>query len=75
MPDLRIKPNQDNGDLPKQLELDFDLKDYFLNPIDPITFGDQSIKFNEWLSFVKSNRDKLFVEMTEELDKLLKNNK
>jgi len=73
MPDLRIKPNQDNGDLPKQLELDFDLKDYFLNPIDPITFGDQSIKFNEWLSFVKSTRDKLFVEMTEELDKLLKN--
>ena len=56
MPDLRIKPNQDNGDLPKQLELDFDLKDYFLNPIDPITFGDQTIKFNEWLSFVKSNR-------------------
>ena len=73
MPDLRIKPNQDNGDLPKQLELDFDLKDYFLNPIDPITFGDQSIKFNEWLSFVKSTRDELFVEMTEELDKLLKN--
>ena len=73
MPDLRIKPNQDNGDLPKQLELDFDLKDYFLNPIDPITFGNQSIKFNEWLSFVKSTRDKLFVEMTEELDKLLKN--
>tara|TARA_Y100001963_G_C6471325_1_gene304616 strand:+ start:273 stop:497 length:225 start_codon:yes stop_codon:yes gene_type:complete len=73
MPDLRIKSNQDNGDLPKQLELDFDLKDYFLNPIDPITFGDQSIKFNEWLSFVKSTRDKLFVEMTEELDKLLKN--
>jgi len=56
MPDLRIKSNQDNGDLPKQLELDFDLKDYFLNPIDPITFGDQTIKFNEWLSFVKSNR-------------------
>ena len=73
MPDLRIKTNQDNGDLPKQLELDFDLKDYFLNPIDPITFGDQSIKFNEWLSFVKSTRDELFVEMTEELDKLLKN--
>ena len=73
MPDLRIKSNQDNGDLPKQLELDFDLKDYFLNPIDPITFGNQSIKFNEWLSFVKSTRDKLFVEMTEELDKLLKN--
>ena len=65
MPDLRIKPNQDNGDLPKQLELDFDLKDYFLNPIDPITFGDQSIKFNEWINFVKSNCDKL--------DKLLKN--
>ena len=73
MPDLRIKPNQDNGDLTKQLELDFDLKDYFLSPIDPITFGDQSIKFNEWLSFVKSTRDELFVEMTEELDKLLKN--
>ena len=56
MPDLWIKPNQDNGDMPKQLELDFDLKDYFLNPIDPITFGDQSIKFNEWINFVKSNR-------------------
>ena len=55
MPDLRIKPNQDNGDLPKQLELDFDLKDYFLNPIDPITFGNQSIKFNEWINFVKSS--------------------
>jgi len=65
MPELRIKTAKENGDLPKQLELDFDLKDYFLNPIDPITFGDQSIKFNEWLSFVKSNRDKL--------DKLLKN--
>ena len=57
MPDLRIQTAIDNGDLePKQLELDFDLKDYFLNPIDPITFGDQSIKFNEWINFVKSNR-------------------
>ncbi len=56
MPELRIKTAQDNGDLPKQLELDFDLKDYFLNPIDPITFGDQSIKFNEWISFVKNNK-------------------
>ena len=28
MPELRIKTAQDNGDLPKQLELDFDLKDY-----------------------------------------------
>ena len=56
MPDLRIQTAIDNGDLdPKQLELDFDLKDYFLSPIDPITFGDQSIKFNEWLSFVKSS--------------------
>jgi hypothetical protein len=57
MSDLRIQPAIDNGDLdPKQLELDFNLKDYFLNPIDPITFGHQSIKFNEWINFVKSNR-------------------
>ena len=57
MPDLRIQANIDNGDLdPEQLELDFDLKDYFLNPIDPITLGDQSIKFNDWINFVKSNR-------------------
>ena len=57
MPDLRIQANIDNGDLDtEQLELDFDLKDYFLNPIDPITFGDQSIKFNDWINFVKSNR-------------------
>ncbi len=68
MPDLRIQANIDNGDLePKQLELDFDLKDYFLNEIDPITFGEQSIKFNEWIRFVKSNLDRL--------DRLLKNNK
>ena len=57
MPDLRIQANIDNGDLdPEQLELDFDLKDYFLNPIDPITLGDQSIKFNDWINLVKSNR-------------------
>ncbi len=27
MPELRIKTAQDNGDLPKQLELDLELKD------------------------------------------------
>ena len=30
MPDLRIKPNEDNGDLPKQLEL-FDGEDNEMN--------------------------------------------
>ena len=52
MPDLRIQANIDNGDLdPKQLELDFNNKE-----LEPITFGNQSIKFNEWINFVKSNR-------------------
>jgi hypothetical protein len=52
VPDLRIQPAIDNGDLdPKQLELDFNNKE-----LEPITFGNQSINFNEWLSFIKSNR-------------------
>ena len=52
MPDLRIQANIDNGDLdPKQLELDFNNKE-----LEPITFGNQSIKFNEWISFVKNNK-------------------
>ena len=52
MPDLRIQPAIDNGDLdPKQLELDFNNKE-----LEPIPFGNQSINFNEWLSFIKSNR-------------------
>ena len=52
MSDLRIQPAIDNGDLePKQLELDFNNKE-----LEPITFGNQSINFKEWLSFIKSNR-------------------
>ena len=42
MPDLRIKPNIDNGDLPKQMEFDFNKKELELIPFgqDQLTFID-----------------------------------
>ena len=43
MPDLRIKPNIDNGDLPKQMELDFNKKE-----LEPISFCDQTINYNDF---------------------------
>ena len=49
MPDLRIKPNIENGDLPKQMELDFEKKE--LEPM-PLTLIDMInvTKFTELLN-------------------------
>ena len=48
MPDLRIKPNVDNGDLPEQMELDFNKKE-----LEPIPFGDLPLTFIDMLNLVK----------------------
>ena len=48
MPDLRIKPNEDNGDLPKQLEFDFNKKE-----LEPIPFGQHQLTFIDMLNLVK----------------------
>jgi hypothetical protein len=48
MPDLRIKPNIENGDLPKQLEFDFNKKD-----LEPIPFGNLPLTFIDMLNLVK----------------------
>ena len=48
MPDLRIKPNIDNGDLPKQMELDFNKKE-----LEPIPFGNLPLTFIDMLNLVK----------------------
>ena len=48
MPDLKIKPNIDNGDLPKQLEFDFNKKD-----LEPIPFGQDQLTFIDMLNLVK----------------------
>ena len=45
MPDLRIKPNEDNGDLPKQLEFDFNKKE-----LEPMPFGDLPLTFIDMLN-------------------------
>ena len=45
MPDLRIKPNIDNGDLPKQMELDFNKKE-----LEPIPFGNLPLTFIDMLN-------------------------
>ena len=48
MPDLRIKPNIENGDLPKQMELDFNKKE-----LEPITFCDLPYTLNVMLNLPK----------------------
>jgi len=45
MPDLRIKPNIENGDLPKQLEFDFNKKE-----LEPIPFGNLPPTFIDMLN-------------------------
>ena len=48
MPDLRIKPNIENGDLSEQLEFDFNKKE-----LEPIPFGDLPPTFIDMLNLVK----------------------
>ena len=48
MPDLRIKPNIENGDLPKQMELDFNKKE-----LEPMPFGQHQLTFIDMLNLVK----------------------
>ena len=48
MSDLRIKPNIENGDLPKQMELDFNKKE-----LEPIPFGNLPLTFIDMLNLVK----------------------
>ena len=48
MSDLRIKANIDNGDLPKQLEFDFNKKD-----LEPIPFGQDQLTFIDMLNLVQ----------------------
>ena len=45
MPDLRIKPNIENGDLPKQMELDFNKKE-----LEPMPFGNLPPTFIDMLN-------------------------
>ena len=45
MPDLRIKPNIENGDLPEQMELDFNKKE-----LEPMPFGDLPLTFIDMLN-------------------------
>ena len=45
MPDLRIKPNIENGDLSEQLEFDFDKKE-----LEPMPFGDLPLTFIDMLN-------------------------
>ena len=48
MSDLRIKPNIENGDLPKQMELDFNKKE-----LEPIPFGNLPLTFIDMLNLPK----------------------
>ena len=48
MSDLRIKANIENGDLPKQMELDFNKKE-----LEPIPFGNLPLTFIDMLNLVK----------------------
>ena len=48
MSDLRVKPNIENGDLPKQMELDFNKKE-----LEPIPFGNLPLTFIDMLNLVK----------------------
>ena len=45
MSDLQVKANKDNGDVPKQLELDFNKKD-----LEPISFGNLPLTFIDMLN-------------------------
>ena len=42
MPDLRIKANIENGDLPEQMEFNFEKKE-----LEPIPFGDLPLTFTD----------------------------
>ena len=48
MSDLRIKANMDNGDLPKQMEFDFNKKE-----LEPIPFGNLPLTFADMFNLVK----------------------
>ena len=48
MSDLRIKPNVANGDLPEQMELDFNKKE-----LEPIPFGNVSLTLNDMFNLPK----------------------
>ena len=48
MSDLQVKANKDNGDVPKQLELDFNKKD-----LEPIPFGQDQLTFIDMLNLVQ----------------------
>ena len=48
MPELVIKTAVENGDLPKQLELDFNKKD-----LEPIPFGQDQLTFIDMLNLVQ----------------------
>jgi hypothetical protein len=48
MPELVIKTAVENGDLPKQLEFDFNKKD-----LEPIPFGNISFTLNDILNLPK----------------------
>ena len=48
MPELVIKTAVENGDLPKQLEFDFNKKD-----LEPISFGNLPLTFIDMLNLVK----------------------
>ena len=48
MPELVIKTAVENGDLPKQLEFDFNKKD-----LEPISFGNISFTLNDILNLPK----------------------
>ena len=48
MSQLQVKTNIENGDLPKQLEFDFNKKD-----LEPISFGNLPLTFIDMLNLVK----------------------
>ena len=48
MSQLQIKTNIENGDLPKQMELDFNKKE-----LEPIPFGQHQLTFIDMLNLVK----------------------
>ena len=45
MPDLRIKANIENGDLPEQMEFDFNKKE-----LEPMPFGNLPLTFIDMLN-------------------------
>ena len=48
MSQLQIKTNIENGDLPKQMELDFNKKE-----LEPIPFGQDQLTFIDMLNLVQ----------------------